>query len=119
MELAANPIEGLQSRQKNAAALLSAAWCLPAAAFAGFLSTRFGVWTVPSSTLLLLGSPAIVLVGRVLLWGWAFAALLEQVSLIRLAALGVFLDLPLLYAGRVSFYANPRFFLMEVITVGL
>lgn len=115
----ANPIEGLASRQKNAAALLAAAWCLPAAVLVGFLSTRFGVWTVPSPTLLLLGSPAIVLFARVLLWGWAFAAYLEQVSLIRLAVLGVSLDLLLLYADRVAFHPNPQFFLTELIAVGL
>ncbi len=119
MQPVANPLKGFKCRQKNAAALLAAAWCLPAAALAGFLAMWFGAWTVPSSTLLLLGSPAIVLFGRVLFWGWAFAFLLEQASLIRLAALGVFVDVLLLYASRVSFHANPKFFLAESFAIGI
>jgi protein-S-isoprenylcysteine O-methyltransferase Ste14 len=101
-------------RRKNAAALLAAAWCLPSAALAGFLAVRIGVWTVPSTALVLLGSPAIVLVGRVVLWGWAFAFLPEQVSLIRRAILGILFDLLLLSLAGVWFHANPQFFLAEL-----
>jgi protein-S-isoprenylcysteine O-methyltransferase Ste14 len=119
MQPAAYRQEGFRFRQKNAAALLASAWCLPAAALAGFLAMRFGAWTVSSSNLLLLGSPAIVQFGRVLLWGWACAVVLERVSLIRLAVLGVFVDLLLLYASRVSFHVNPIFLLAEFFAIGI
>ena len=112
-----NSLQASEWRRKNAAALLGAAWCLPAAALAGFLATRFDVWTASSATLLVLGYPAIVLFGRVLLWGWAFTLLLEQLPLTSLALLGVFFDLLLLAASHVSFHATPKFFLAEVFAV--
>jgi protein-S-isoprenylcysteine O-methyltransferase Ste14 len=117
MQPGTNPLEASEFRRKNAAALLAAAWCLPAAALAGFLATRLDVWTASSTTLLVLGSPAIVLFGRVLLWGWAFALLFEQLSLASLALLGIVLDLLLLAASHVSFRATPKFFLAEVFAV--
>ena len=100
-------------------ALLAAAWCLPSAALAGFLSVRAGGWAPPSSTFLLLGSPAVVLLGRVLLWGWAFATLLESTSLFGVAGLGLALDLLLLRAAGIAFHASPRFFLMETVAVAV
>lgn len=105
-------------RRKNAAALLAAAWALPSAALVGFLAMQFDVWTVPSSTLLVLGSPAIVLLGRVLVWGWAFAFFAERVSLVRLVFLGVLFDL-VLPLCRVSCHASPQFLFAEALAVGL
>lgn len=114
MRPAANSLAVSGSRRKNAAALLAAAWCLPSAALAGFLAVRIGAWTVPSTALVLLGSPAIVLVGRVVLWGWAFAFLPQRISLIHRAILGILFDLLLLSVAGISFHANPQFFLTEL-----
>jgi protein-S-isoprenylcysteine O-methyltransferase Ste14 len=100
-------------------ALLAAAWCLPSAALAGFLSVRASVWTPPPAALLLMGSPALLLLGRVLLWGWTFAALLENTSLILLGALGLASDLLLLDAGGVAFLLNSRFFLTEIFAIAI
>jgi protein-S-isoprenylcysteine O-methyltransferase Ste14 len=105
-------------RRKNAAALLAAAWALPSAALAGFLATQLDAWTVPSTTLLVLGSPGVVLFDRVLVWGWAFAFLADRVSLIRLVLLGVLLDL-MLPLDRVSYHASPQFLFAEALAVGL
>ena len=105
-------------RRKNAAALLAAAWALPSAAFVGFLTMQLGAWTVPSSTLLVLGSPAIVLLDRVIVWGWAFAFFAERISLVRLAFLGVLLDL-MLPLDRVSYHPSPQFLFAEALAVGV
>jgi len=105
-------------RRKHAAALLAAAWALPSAALAGFLAMQLDAWTVPSNTLLVFGSPAIVLLDRVLVWGWAFAFFADRVSLIRLAFLGVVLDL-MLPLDRVSYHASPQFLFAEALAVGL
>jgi len=105
-------------RRKNAAALLAAAWALPSAALAGFLTMQLDAWTVPSSTLLLLGSPAIVLFDRALVWGWAFAFFADRVSLVRLAFLGVLLDL-MLPLDRVSYQPSPQFLFAEALAVGV
>ena len=104
--------------RKNAAALLAAAWALPSAALVGFLTMQLDAWTVPSRTLLVLGSPAIVLLDRVLVWGWAFAFFADRVSLVRLAFLGVLLDL-MLPLHRVSYHASPQFLFAEALAVGL
>jgi protein-S-isoprenylcysteine O-methyltransferase Ste14 len=119
MRPAANSLAVCGLRRENAAAVLAAAWCLPSVAFAGFLAVRIGAWTIPSTALLLLGSPAIILIGRVLLWGWGIAFLPEQVSLFGRAILGLWLDLLLLVAAGVSFHANPQFFLTESFAVSL
>jgi len=100
-------------------AFLAAAWCLPAAAFAGFLSIRLGIWTFSATTLLLLGAPAILLLGRVLIWGWAFAAFLENASLVLLAALGFTLDLLLLALSGVAFRLDSRFLFTEIFAIGI
>src|SRR5690242_11065697 len=105
-------------RRKNAAALLAAAWALPSAALAGFFAMQLDAWSVPSGTLLVLGSPAIVLLDRVLVWGWAFAFFAERVSPVRLALLGVLLDL-MLPLDRVSYHASPQFLFAEALAVGL
>jgi protein-S-isoprenylcysteine O-methyltransferase Ste14 len=105
-------------RRKNAVAVLAAAWCLPSAALAGFLAMQLDTWTVPSNTLLVFGSPAIVLLDRVLVWGWAFAFFADRVPLIRLAFLGVLLDL-MLPLDRVSYHASPQFLFAEALAVGI
>ena len=109
-------LEQSKFRRKNAAALLAAAWALPSAALAGFLAMQLDAWTVPSTTLLVLGSPAIVLLDRVLVWGWAFAFFADRVSLVRLAFLGVLLDL-MLPLGRVSYQPSPQFLFGEALAV--
>ena len=114
MRPATNSLAGSGLRRRNAAAQVAAAWCLPSAALAGFLAVRIGAWTVPSTALVLLGSPAIDLVGRVVLWGWAFAFLPQRISLIRRAILGILFDLLLLSVAGVSFHANRQFFLTEL-----
>jgi protein-S-isoprenylcysteine O-methyltransferase Ste14 len=118
MRLAANSRDESEFRRKNAAAVLAAAWALPSAALAGFLAMQIGAWTVPASTLLVFGSPVIVLLDRVLVWGWAFPFFGERVSLVRLAFLGVLLDL-MLPLGRVSYHASPQFLFAEVFAVGV
>jgi protein-S-isoprenylcysteine O-methyltransferase Ste14 len=117
MESTSNSLAVFGLRRKNAVALLAAAWCLPSAALAGFLAVRIGAWSVPSTALLLLGSPAMALVGRVVLWGWVFAFLPQRISLIRRVILGISLDLLLLSLAGVSFHANPQFFLAESFAV--
>jgi protein-S-isoprenylcysteine O-methyltransferase Ste14 len=111
-------LEQSKFRRKNAAALLAAAWALPSAALAGFLAMQLDAWTVPSTTLLVLGSPAIVLLDRVLVWGWAFAFFADQVSLVRLAFLGFLLDL-MLPLDRVSYQPSPQFLFAEALAVGV
>ena len=118
MRLAANSPAESELRRKNAAALLAAAWSLPSAALAGFLTMQLDAWTVPSSTLLVLGSPAILLLDRVLVWGWAFAFFADRVSLARLAFLGVLFDL-MLPLDRVSYHPSPQFLFAEALAVGL
>lgn len=115
--VANSPAES-ELRRKNAAALLAAAWSLPSAALVGFLTMQLDAWTVPSSTLLVLGSPAIVLLDRVLVWGWAFAFFADRVSLVRLAFLGVLLDL-MLPLDRVSYHPSRQFLFAEALAVGL
>ena len=115
--VANSPAES-ELRRKNAAALLAAAWALPSAALAGFITMHLDAWTVPSNTLLVFGSPAIVLLDRVLVWGCAFAFFADRVSLIRLAFLGVLLDL-MLPLDRVSYHASPQFLFAEALAVGL
>jgi protein-S-isoprenylcysteine O-methyltransferase Ste14 len=105
-------------RRKNAAALLAAAWALPSAALAGFLAMQLDAWSVASSTLLVFGSPAIVLLDRVLVWGWAFAFFAHRVSLARLAFLGILLDV-MIPLDRVSYHVTPQFLLAEALAVGL
>jgi protein-S-isoprenylcysteine O-methyltransferase Ste14 len=114
----ANSVAESELRRKHAAALLAAAWALPSAALAGFLAMQLDAWTVPSTTLLVLGSPAIVLLDRVLLWGWAFAFFADRVSLVRLAFLGVLLDL-MLPLDRVSYQGGPQFLFVEAFAVGV
>ena len=116
MRPVANSLAESEFRRKNAAALLAAAWALPSAAFVGFLTMQLDAWTVPSTTLLVLGSPAIVLLDRVLVWGWAFAFFADRVSLVRLAFLGVLLDL-MLPLGRVSYQPSPQFLFGEALAV--
>lgn len=119
MRPATNSLAASGLRRKKAAALVAAAWCLPSAALAGFLAVRTGAWTVPSNALVLLGSPAIDLVGRVVLWGWAFAFLPPRISLIRRAIFGILFDLLLLRVAGVSFHANRQFFLTELFAGGV
>jgi protein-S-isoprenylcysteine O-methyltransferase Ste14 len=114
----ANSLAESEFRRKNAAAVLAAAWSLPSAALAGFLTMQLDAWTVPSSTLLVLGSPAIVLLDRVLVWGWAFAFFADRVSLVRLAFLGVLLDL-MLPLDRLLYHPSPQFLFAEALAVGL
>jgi protein-S-isoprenylcysteine O-methyltransferase Ste14 len=118
MHPVANSLAESGFRRKNAAALLAAAWALPSAALAGFLAMQLGAWTIPSGTLLVLGSPAIVLLDRVLVWGWAFAFFADRVSLVRLAFLGVLFDL-MLPLGRVSYQPSPQFLFAEALAVGV
>ena len=118
MRPVANSRAESEFRRKNAAALLAAAWALPSAALAGFFAMQLDAWSVPSGTLLVLGSPAIVLLDRVLVWGWAFAFFAGRVSLVRLAFLGVLLDL-VLPLDRVSYHASPQFLFAEALAVGV
>jgi protein-S-isoprenylcysteine O-methyltransferase Ste14 len=118
MRPAANSLAESEFRRKNAAALLAAAWALPSAALAGFLAMQLDAWIIPSSTLLVFGSPAIVLLDRVLVWGWAFAFFADRVSLVRLAFLGVLLDL-MLPLDRVSYQGSPQFLFVEAFAVGV
>ncbi len=118
MRPVANSLAESEFRRKNATALLAAAWALPSAALAGFLAMQLDAWTVPSSTLLVFGSPAIVLLDRVLVWGWAFAFFADRVSLVRLAILGVLLDL-MIPLDRVSYHASPQFLFAEAFAVGV
>jgi protein-S-isoprenylcysteine O-methyltransferase Ste14 len=118
MHPVANSLAESELRRKHAAALLAAAWSLPSAALAGYLAMQLDVWTVPFNTLLVLGSPAIVLLDRVLVWGWAFAFFSDRVSLIRLAFLGVLLDL-MLPLDRVFYHASPQFLFAEALAVGI
>jgi protein-S-isoprenylcysteine O-methyltransferase Ste14 len=118
MRPVANSLAESEFRRKNAAALLAAAWALPSAALAGFLSMQLGGWSVSSGTLLVLGSPAIVLLDRVLVWGWAFAFFADRVSLVRLVFLGVLLDL-MLPLDPVSYHASPQFLFAEAFAVGV
>jgi protein-S-isoprenylcysteine O-methyltransferase Ste14 len=118
MRSVSNSLAESEFRRKNAAALLAAAWSLPSAALAGFLTMQFDAWTVPSSTLFVLGSPAIVLLERVLVWGWAFAFFANRVSLVRLAFLGVLFDL-MLPLDRVSYHPSPQFLFAEALAVSV
>ncbi|HET7105798.1 MAG TPA: isoprenylcysteine carboxylmethyltransferase family protein [Candidatus Acidoferrum sp.] len=118
MRHAANSAAETELRRKHAVALLAAAWSLPAAALAGFLSMKLDAWSVPSGTLLVLGSPAIVLLDRVVVWGWAFAFFAERVSLVRLVFLGVLLDL-MLPLDRGSHHPSWQFLFAEALAVGL
>lgn len=110
---------GWPELRKKPQAFLAAAWCLPAAALAGFLSVRLGVWQPPSPTPLLMGAPAILLLGRILVWGWAFAAFFGETSLVVLAALGLAVDLLLLKAGNITFRLDWQFLLTEIFAIGL
>lgn len=118
MRHAANSQAGSEFRRKNAAALLAAGWALPSAALVGFLTMQLDAWKVPSSTLLVLGSPAIVLIDRVLVLGWAFAFFADRVSLVRLAFLGVLIDL-MLPLDRVSYQASRQFLFAEAFAIGV
>src|SRR5215469_6289256 len=100
-----------------AEALLAAAWCLPSAALAGFLATQLGAWKIPSATTVLLGSPAALLVGRVMFWGLTLSFLFRRMKLLPLIVCGVWLDQLLFGVVQVEPANDLGFWVCEVFAV--
>ena len=100
-----------------AEALLAAAWCLPSAALAGFLATQLGVWKIPPTTTMLLGSPAALLVGRPVFWGLALSFLFRRMKLLPLIVCGVWLDQLLLGVAQVESANDLGFWVCEAFAV--
>jgi len=103
-------------RRQCAAAWLACGWVLPSAAFLGYMSTQLGIW--PSlggvlfgpeevgswtqwsvggrayswSHVMIFSMPVIVLVWRVVIWGWVPALLFPKVNMPWVYAFGVLAD---------------------------
>ncbi|HKM66733.1 MAG TPA: isoprenylcysteine carboxylmethyltransferase family protein [Candidatus Acidoferrum sp.] len=117
MNSATISLQGQAPRQKNAAALLASAWCLPAAAFAGIVAARLGFWADANSTAFLLGSPVVLLLGRAIFWGWLLAFFSPELNLALLLAVGLAGDLLLLHIIGITPQANILFWLVELLTL--
>ncbi len=107
------------SNRSASAAFLASAWCLPAAVLAGYLTDKAGYWRGLGAHAMVLGSPALVLLARVVLWGWALAFLLSEASLPVLCAAAVIVDLALLRFTVPSLPIDAGFLALEILTVVL
>jgi len=107
------------SNRSASAAVLASAWCLPAAVLAGYIANRAGYWGHPAAGEMLLGSPALVLLARVVLWGWAAAFFLGEAWLPLLFAAAVVADLVLLRFTVPSLPIGAGFLALETLSVVL
>ncbi len=105
--------------RRNSAAILASAWCLPAAVLAGYIANRAGYWGHPAAGKILLGSPALVLLARSVLWGWAAAFFVGEAWLLLLFAAAVVADLVLLRFTVPSLPIDAGFLALEIFTVVL
>ncbi len=105
------------AQKKWSAGLLASAWCLPMVVLMGWVATSWGVWGVLPAKGLVLGVPAAILLGRVIIWGWATAYFLgEQPAVIWFIA-GWLGDLMLLATNGVEVRGHGLFVLVEVVSV--
>lgn len=114
------------NRKQRAAAWLACGWVLPSAAFLGYLSTRLEIWSPftalipgghatvswantsaagtfsPWPHAMVFGGPLIMLVWRVVIWGWVPAVLFPNGDLRLVYVCGVLGDEWLLHFARLS-----------------
>jgi protein-S-isoprenylcysteine O-methyltransferase Ste14 len=107
------------NRRQRAAAWLACGWVLPSAAFLGYISSALDIWPAfvpltlgpapgswaiegpmgafyPSPHVVIFAGPLIVLVWRVVIWGWAPALLFPRLDLRLVYLVGVLADQALL-----------------------
>ena len=104
-------------KRQRSAAILASAWCLPAAVLMGYIANRAGYWSEADTRAMLLGSPALVLLARVVVWGWAPALFLSEISLPLLCLAGIVCDFALLRLALPSLRLHSGFFFLEILSV--
>ncbi len=103
------------ARRETAAALLASGWALSAAAFAGVVSTYFGI--AASSVPLLLGTPLDLLLGRAMLGGFVCALGFPSLSIRRLYVFALISDLA--YGAIAGGGVNVRWLPLQALIVAL